>query len=122
MGATDDSDSGKPIEPLHGPGLTMHGVPVCAQPELRAALGPLEKPDVGAAWAKQAYEPMGDTDPNGPGVTVADLEGDGFPELLLANLDVQLFEVGPTGWTEIGAERFPEHGDLFARAISPALS
>jgi enediyne biosynthesis protein E4 len=115
-----DSDSGEPIEPIHGPGLTMHGVQVCAEPELRDSLGPLEQPDVGAVWAKQAFEPMGETYPYGPGITVADLEGDGVPEVLLANLDVQLFQVGPTGWTEIGAERFPKHGELFTRAIAPA--
>ena len=61
--AGDDSDSGEPIEPLHGPGLTMHGVQVCAQPDLRATLGPLEQPDVGEVWAKQAFEPMGEEYP-----------------------------------------------------------
>ena len=115
----DDSDSGAPIEPIHGPGLTMHGVQVCAQPELRASLGPLEQPDVGEVWAKQAFEPM-EPYPYGPGVTVADLEGDGVPEVLLSNLDVQLFRTDPKGWVEIGAERFPKHGDLYARAVAPA--
>ena len=93
----DDSDSGEPIEPLHGPGLTMHGVQVCAEPELRTSLGPLEQPDVGEVWAKQAFEPM-EPYPYGPGVTVADLEGDGLPEVLLANIDFQLFRTDPMGW------------------------
>jgi hypothetical protein len=115
----DDSEV-EPIEPLHGPGLTMHGVQVCAQPELRASLGPLEQPDVGEVWAKQPFEPMSETYPYGPGVTVADLEGDGFPEVLLANLQVQLFEIGPEGWIETSADRLPVQGDLNVRAIAPA--
>ena len=117
--AGDDSDSGEPIEPLHGPGLTMHGVQICAQPDLRTSLGPLEQPDVGEAWAKQAFEPMTGY-PYGPGVTVADLEGDGVPEVLLANLDVQLFQTGSKEWTEISAERFPKHEALVVRAVAPA--
>jgi hypothetical protein len=118
--AGDDSDSGEPIEPLHGPGLTLHGIQVCAQPELRASLGPLEQPDVGDVWSKQAFEQIHEDYPYGAGVTVADLDGDGSPEVLLANLQVQLFEVGPKGWTETSAARLPEQQGANTRAIAPA--
>jgi hypothetical protein len=47
VAAGDDSDRA-PIEPIHGPGLTMQELGVHSpSPQ---SLGPFEQPDVGEAW------------------------------------------------------------------------
>jgi len=95
------ADTGPPLPPLEPQvGLVEGGEQVCADPDARATLGPMETLDLGPAWAAQWPDTLPNSDRPQPsaGVVIDDLTGDGRLDVFLpAFTPCQLYVGLPDG-------------------------
>jgi hypothetical protein len=117
-------DSTEPdLEQILGPGLLLHGVQTCLDPAARDALGPLEPWDLSKDWVEGEIAAWSDDALYGPGIAVADFDGDQAFDVVTANKDVVLYmahEVsgGELTWTNESKERLPSHVPQYARSAT----
>jgi hypothetical protein len=114
---TDDTDRAEPLTSvIVGPEI------VCADPALRATLGPYTSPEARGDWANQLVDPARATLFQGGGLSVADFDGDGVLDVVLPGVEqTQLLFGRPDGaFVDVSATHLPEGSHARAASAIPA--
>lgn len=110
-------DSAPPVDPL----LTVGPERACADPSLRATLGPYTEPLAPGDWATQIVDPGAATLFQGGGVTATDLTGDGEVDVVLPGIAAPQLLLGTAEglFTDVTATHLPAADSSRAVSATP---